>query len=122
MEIPVYSTKEAKVNLVANYLMDETDCGWLILIGSGGNGKSMATGEAISLWKTSLGEDGEIIELSSCDGGFAGYKTMLMKRGSTTVKTILHVYLWCSEWEFVAKEWNATVARFERGDEPYEYR
>jgi len=126
MEIPVYSTKADKINLVANYLMNTTDNGWLFLIGSGGNGKSMATGEAINMWRRSLGEDDKddfndsmIVSLPfSCfPEGNAIYKTMLLKKGSSIVKTIVHVCIWGPEWEFMAKEWDATVARFERGTE-----
>ena len=59
MEIPVYSTKWDKINLVATHLMSGPTCGWLILVGPGGDGKSMATNEAIKLWRRSLGEDVE---------------------------------------------------------------
>jgi len=126
MEIPVYSTKADKINLVANYLMNDTEHGWLFLIGSGGNGKTMATGEAVNMWRRSLGEDDKddvsnsmIVSLphSSFPDGNAIYKTMLIKKGSSIVKTIVHVFSWEPEWEFMAKEWNAIVARFERGTE-----
>ena len=118
MNIPVYSTKLEKVNVVASHLMGNTYGEWLFLVGSGGNGKTMATYEGIELWKKSLGEEGEIISVPLYAGGTAGNKIMLMKRGSHTVKTIVHVYKWSQEWEFMAKEWNATVAEFERGNEP----
>ena len=57
MEIPVYSTKWEKINLVTTFLMSGPDCGWLFLIGPGGDGKSMAIREAVRLWRMSLGED-----------------------------------------------------------------
>lgn len=117
MKIPVYSTKLDKVNVVANHLMGNTYSKWLFLVGSGGNGKTMATHEAIELWKKSLGDDGEIISIPY-EAGTAGYKVMLMKKGSSAVKTIVHLYMWGPEWEFMAKEWNATVVEFQRGNEP----
>lgn len=127
MEIPVYSTKADKINLIANFLMNNTEYGWLFLIGSGGNGKTMATGEAINMWRRSLGEDDKddindsmIVGLpcSSFPDGNAIYKTMLVKKGSSIVKTIVHVASWGPEWEFMAQEWNGIIARFERGTEP----
>ena len=118
MKIPVYSTKLDKVNVVAKHLMGNTYGEWLFIVGSGGNGKTMATYEAIELWKKSFGDDGEIISVPLYAGGTAGNKLMLLKKGSSAVKTIVHLYTWGPEWEFMAKEWNATVVEFERGNEP----
>lgn len=117
MEMPVYSTKADKVNLVSTFLMSGPDYGWLILVGIGGDGKTMATHEAVDLWRLSLGEDikapdSDIISLH-CDGTV--HKLVLMKKGTPIVKTIIHTNLWGPEWEFMAKEWNAKVVRFERG-------
>lgn len=122
MELPVYSTKWDKVNLVATFLMSGPECGWLFLVGPGGDGKSMATNEAVRLWRKSLCEDVEdeysnIISLPCYNDGGA-HKIVLMKRGTQIVKTIVHVLCWTPEWEFMAKEWDAKVARFVRGNEP----
>lgn len=123
MELPVYSTKWEKINLVATFLMSGPPYGWLFLVGSGGDGKSMATNEAVTLWRKSLGEDTEgpisdIVYLPCCNDG-TEHKTVLMKKGeSPVVKTIVHINTWTQEWEFMAVEWNATVARFMRGNEP----
>ena len=128
MEIPEYSTKWDKINLVVSHLMSGPDCGWLILVGTGGDGKSMATNEAIKLWRRSLGEDvelyphgnldsSEIVYLDSHPDG-STHKIVLMKRGKKIVKTIVHTNIWGSELEFMAKEWGAKVARFVRGNEP----
>jgi hypothetical protein len=121
MQIPVYSTKWDKINLVTTFLMSGPPCGWLFLIGSGGDGKSMATNEAITLWRRSLGEDiddnnSDIIHLPCHQDGTA-HKRVLMKKGTEIVKTIVHVLGWSQEWEFMAAEWGASVARFERGNE-----
>ena len=121
MNIPVYSTKWDKINLVATFLMSGPSCGWLFLLGPGGDGKSMATNEAITLWRRSLGEDVEdlhsdIIELPSHRDG-SEHKMVLMKKDSAIVKTIVHINAWSPAWEFMAAEWGATVARFERGNE-----
>ena len=126
MAIPVYSTKWDKINVVVTYLMSGPDCGWLFLVGPGGDGKTMATHEAIKLWRRSLGEDVEdpnsdrdsdIVELPCyCDG--TENKIVLMKKSSQIVKTIVHINNWTPEWGFMAKEWNATVVKFERGNEP----
>jgi hypothetical protein len=121
MDIPVYSTKSDKINVVSTFLMDGPECGWLFLVGPGGDGKSMATNEAIKLWRRSLGENPEeprtkIIELPCFRDGIA-YKMVLMKKNSTIVKTIVHVNDWTPAWEFMATEWNATVAKFVRGNE-----
>jgi hypothetical protein len=41
-----------------------------------------------------------------------------MKKGeSPVVKTIVHINAWTREWEFMALEWDAKVARFVRGNE-----
>lgn len=123
MELPVYSTKWDKVNLVATYLMSGPDYGWLFLVGPGGDGKSMATNEAIMLWRRSLGEDVEdpisdnIVYLP-CHRDGTEHKVVLMKKGTQIVKTIVHINCWSQAWEFMAKEWNAQVARFVRGNEP----
>ena len=123
MELPVYSTKWEKINLVATFLMSGPLYGWLFLVGSGGDGKSMATNEAVRLWRSSLGEDTEgpisdIVYLPCCNDG-TEHKTVLMKKGECpVVKTIVHINAWTREWEFMAVEWNATVARFMRGNEP----
>jgi hypothetical protein len=124
MELPVYSTKWDKVNLVATFLMSGPECGWLFLVGPGGDGKSMATNEAVTLWRRSLGEDMEdptndsdIVYLPCYNDGEA-HKIVLMKRGTQIVKTIVHINGWTPEWEFMVKEWNAKVTRFVRGNEP----
>ena len=123
MEIPVYSTKWEKINLVTTFLMSGPDCGWLFLIGGGGGGegKTMATNEAITLWRRSMGEDvedthSENITTYYNDG--TAHKVVLMKKGTQIVKTIIQTNLWGPEWEFMAKEWNAKVVQFKRGDEP----
>jgi len=123
MELPVYSTKWEKINLVSTFLMSGPPCGWLFLVGPGGDGKSMATNEAVTLWRKSLGEDTEdpisdILYLPCYNEG-TEHKIVLMKRGEApVVKTIVHINAWTREWEFMAVEWNATVARFVRGNEP----
>lgn len=125
----VYKTKWDKINCVVSHLMSGPDCGWLILIGTGGDGKTMATNEAIKLWRRSLGEDvdlyptghaqfSEIVYLD-CDNNGSTHKLVLMKKGTKLVKTIVHSNIWGPEMEFMAKEWNATVVKFERGNEPY---
>ena len=120
----MYSTKWDKINLVTTFLMNGPPCGWLFLVGTGGDGKSMATNEAVRLWKMSLGEDiddpiSDIVYLPCNNDGTANTKTLLMKKGeSPVVKTIVHINIWTREWEFMAKEWDAKVARFERGNEP----
>ena len=125
MEIPVYSTKWEKINLVTTFLMSGPDCGWLFLIGPGGDGKSMATREAVRLWRMSLGEnvdedtagiDSDIVILPSYRNG-SEHKLVLMKKGSQIVKTIVHINGWSVEWAFMALEWGAKVARFVRGNE-----
>jgi hypothetical protein len=166
MESPILTTKWDKINLVVSHLMSGPDCGWLILVGTGGDGKSMATNEAVKLWRRSLGEDvdlypsceysgvlkgkgdesgkhegeekeftkkfmrtntlfsmwkkpanSEIVYLDShTDGSIV--KIVLMKKGEKIVKTIIHANTWGPELEFMAKEWGAKVARFERGTEP----
>jgi hypothetical protein len=121
MEMPVYSTKSDKINLVSTFLMSGPDYGWLILVGGsgGGEGKTMATHEAIKLWRKSLGEDVQdihsenIIQLPCYDDGSA-HKVVLMKKGSPIVKTIIQTNFWGPEWEFMAKEWNAKVVWFVR--------
>ena len=127
MEIPVYSTKWDKINLVATYLMSGPDCGWLFLVGPGGDGKSMATYEATKLWRRSLGEDLDdpSSELESdnilylpCHRTDNSHKIVLMKKGFPIVKTIVHLWELTPEWIFMAAEWNAKVVRFERGNEP----
>jgi hypothetical protein len=121
MEIPVYSTKWDKINAVTTFLMSGPSCGWLFLVGSGGNGKSMATNEAITLWRRSMGEDVEDITSDiiylPCHNDGTAHKMVLMKKNSTIVKTIVHVVCWTEGWEFMAKEWGASVARFQRGNE-----
>jgi len=122
MNIPLYSRKWDKINLVATFLMSGPSCGWLFLVGPGGDGKSMATNEALKLWRRSLGEDVDdpfetnIIELP-CHRDGTEHKMVLMKRDSTIVKTIVHINGWTPAWEFMANEWGATVALFERGNE-----
>lgn len=128
MELSVLRTKWDKINFVVSHLMSEPDCGWLILVGQGGDGKSMATNEAIKLWRRSLGEDVDlyphgnvhysaIVYLDSHPDG-STHKIVLMKKGEKIVKTIIHTNIWGPELEFMAKEWGAKVARFERGSEP----
>ena len=126
MDIPVYSTKWEKINLVATFLMSGPECGWLFLIGHGGDGKSMATREAMRLWRMSLGEDvdedpdgnySDIVRLPYYNNG-SEHKLVLMKKGSNIVKTIVHINGWSVEWAFMALEWGAKVARFVRGNEP----
>jgi hypothetical protein len=128
MESPVLTTKWDKINLVVSHLMSGPDCGWLVLVGQGGDGKSMATNEAVKLWRRSLGEDvdlyphgntdySDIVYLDSHTDG-STVKIVLMKKGEKIVKTIVHANTWCPELEFMAKEWGAKVARFERGTEP----
>jgi hypothetical protein len=123
MNIPIYSTKWDKINLVATFLMNGSSCDWLFLIGPGGDGKSMATNEAIKLWRRSLGEyvddpcaETDIIELP-CHRNGTEHKMVLMKKETTTVKTIVHINDWTPAWEFMANEWGAEVARFQRGNE-----
>ena len=112
----VYKTKAAKVDVVANFLINGPPCGWLFLVGMncGGEGKTMATGEAIELCKKSFGEE-SIIRLP-CNNDSNAQKLVLMKKDSTIVKTIVHVNNWNPHWEFMASEWDAQVARFERSD------
>jgi hypothetical protein len=164
MELPVLTTKWDKINLVATHLMSGPNCGWLILVGAGGDGKSMATNEAVKLWRRSLGDDVDlypsckysgllkgngdengknqeneftkkfmqpstlfgmwkkpvnsaIVYLDSHTGG-STVKIVLMKKGENVVKTIVHTNTWGPEMEFMAKEWDAKVVRFERGTEP----
>ena len=127
----MYSTKWEKINLVTTFLMSGPDCGWLILVGGngGGEGKTMATNEAITLWRRSLGEDVEdvhsdnIIHLPCYNDGTA-HKVVLMKKGTPIVKTIIQTNVWGPEWEFMAKEWNAKVVRFQLPHElrPYAVR
>lgn len=116
--MPVYSSKCDKINLVSTFLMSGPDYGWLILVGGrgGGEGKTMATNEAITLWRGSLGEDENIIQLPCYDDGSA-HKVVLMKKGSPIVKTIIQTNFWGPDWEFMAKEWDAKVVRFERGSD-----
>lgn len=125
----VYKTKWDKINCVVSHLMSGPDCGWLILVGTGGDGKTMATNEAIKLWRRSLGEDVDLnpqlsekfsdIAYLDCDNNGSTHKLVLMKKGTKLVKTIVHSNIWGPEMEFMAKEWNATVVKFERGNEPY---
>ena len=125
----VYKTKWDKINCVVSHLMSGPDCGWLILVGTGGDGKSMATNEAIKLWRRSLGDDVDLypqvhdqfsdIVYLDCDNNGSTHKVVLMKKGTKLVKTIVHSNIWGPEMEFMAKEWNATVVKFERGNEPY---
>jgi len=123
MEIPIYLTKWDKINLVTTFLMSGPSSGWLFLLGSGGDGKTMATNEAVRLWRMSLGEDVEDLNSESdsdivylpCYNNATEHKTVLMKRGTQIVKTIVHINGWGPEWEFMAKEWNAKVVRFQRG-------
>ena len=125
----VYKTKWDKINCVVSHLMSGPDCGWLILVGTGGDGKSMATNEAIKLWRRSLGDDVDLypqvhdqfsdIVYLYCDNNGSTHKVVLMKKGTKLVKTIVHSNIWGPEMEFMAKEWNATVVKFERGNEPY---
>ena len=118
----MYSTKWEKINLVSTFLMNGPPCGWLFLVGTGGDGKSMATNEAVRLWRMSLGEDiedpiSDIVYLP-CNNDRTAHKTVLMKKGeSPVVKTIVHINVWTREWEFMALEWDAKVARFVRGNE-----
>jgi hypothetical protein len=139
MEMPVYSTQWEKINLVTTFLMSGPDCGWLILIGGsgGGEGKSMATNEAVKLWRRSLGEEVDLYPHGNTD--YSGIvqldtppdspphgtsdtattvKIVLMKKGEKLVKTIIHTNTWGPEMEFMAKEWDAKVVQFKRGDEP----
>ena len=126
MEMPVYSTQWEKINLVTTFLMSGPDCGWLILIGGsgGGEGKSMATNEAVKLWRRSLGEEvdlyphgntdySDIVKLDTPPDGTT-VKIVLMKKGEKLVKTIIHTNLWGPEIEFMAKEWDAKVVQFKR--------
>ena len=122
--LPICSTKWDKIKLVATHLMSGPECGWLFLVGVGGDGKSMATNEAINLWRMSLGEDiedptsdSDIVRLR-CYNDTTAHKVVLMKKDTQTVKTIVQINGWCPEWEFMAKEWNAKVVRFVRGNEP----
>lgn len=129
MELHVLRTKWDKINCVVSHLMSGPDCGWLILVGTGGDGKSMATNEAIKLWRRSLGDDVDLypqvhdqfsdIVYLDCDNNGSTHKVVLMKKGTKLVKTIVHSNIWGPEMEFMAKEWNATVVKFERGNEPY---
>lgn len=121
----MYSTKWEKINLVTTFLMSGPDCGWLFLIGGsgGGEGKTMATNEAITLWRRSMGED--VTDVNSdniiylpCYNDTTAQKIVLMKKGTQIVKTIIQTSLWGPEWAFMAKEWNAKVVQFKRGDEP----
>ena len=121
--MPIYSTKWDKINLVTTFLMSP-DYGWLFLLGSGGDGKTMATNEAVKLWRMSLGEnvedpisDSDIVYIP-CYNDATAHKTVLMNRGTQILKTIVHINGWTPEWEFMAKEWNAKVVRFVRGNEP----
>lgn len=108
--------------------MSGPDCGWLILVGPGGDGKSMATNEAIKLWRRSLGEDVELypngntdysdIVYLDCHNDGSTHKIVLMKKNEKIVKTIVHANVWGPELEFMAKEWGARVVKFERGNEP----
>ena len=87
MEMPVYSTKSDKINLVSTFLTNGPPCGWLFLVGTGGDGKSMATNEAVRLWRMSLGEDPEdpisdIVYLP-CNNDGTAHKTVLMKKGES---------------------------------------
>jgi len=82
----------------------------------------MAANEGIMRWRKSLGEDPEspfstsdIIRLP-CNNDSNAQKLVLMKKDSTIVKTIVHVNNWNPHWEFMASEWDAQVARFERSD------
>ena len=119
----VYTTKWDKINLVTTFLLSGPPSGWLFLVGAaGGEGKSMATNEAITLWRKSLGEDVEdpcsesdIIRLP-CNNDSNAFKIVLMKKDNTSVKTIVHINGWNPHWEFMASEWDAQVARFERSD------
>ncbi len=83
----------------------------------------MATNEAVTLWRRSLGEGiedpiSDIVYLPCYNGGSA-HKVVLMKKGeSHVVKTIVHINAWTQEWDFMAKEWDAKVVKFERGNEP----
>ena len=120
----MYATKWDKINLVATFLMSGPNCGWLFLVGGngGGEGKTMATNEAVTLWRRSLGEDiedpiSDIVYLPCYNGGSA-HKVVLMKRGTPIVKTIIQTNFWGPEWNFMAKEWDAKVVKFERGNEP----
>ena len=89
----------------------------------------MATNEAIKLWRRSLGDDVDLypqvhdqfsdIVYLDCDNNGSTHKVVLMKKGTKLVKTIVHSNIWGPEMEFMAKEWNATVVKFERGNEPY---
>jgi len=117
----IYKTKWEKINLVTTFLMSGPPSGWLFLVGVGGDGKSMATNEAITLWRRSLGEDvddpfSENIIRLPCNNDSNAFKIVLMKKDSTIVKTIVHVNNWNPHWEFMASEWDAQVARFERSD------
>ena len=128
MELPVLRTKWDKINCVVSHLMSGPDCGWLILVGPGGDGKSMATNEAIKLWRRSLGEDVELypngktdysdIVYLDCHPDGSTHKIVLMKKDEKIVKTIVHANVWGPELEFMAKEWGARVVKFERGNEP----
>jgi hypothetical protein len=120
----VYSTKSDKINVVSTFLMNGPDYGWLILQGGngGGEGKTMATHEAIKLWRRSLGENiddpiSDIVYLPCYNDGSA-HKVVLMKKGTPIVKTIIQTNFWGPEWDFMAKEWDAKVVKFERGNEP----
>ena len=115
MEMPVCSTKFDKINLVSTFLMSGPEYGWLFLVGGsgGGEGKTMATNEAITLWRNSMGED----VYQTCYDDTAAHKVVLMKKGTPIVKTIIQTNAWGPEWEFMAKEWDAKVVIFQRGNE-----
>lgn len=114
MHVPIVYGKEEKTKAVYDFLVDPTK-NVLILAGlqGGGEGKTVATNEAVHRWMATIGEE-NVKPLRICEGSGEGHKQSYLDLRTWTVKIIIHTNTWDEKWIELGQEIGAQAYLFRR--------
>lgn len=114
MHVPIVYGKEEKTKAVYDFLVDPTK-NVLILAGiqGGGEGKTVATNEAVHQWMATIGGE-NVKPLRICEGSGEGHKQSYLDLRTWTVKIIIHTNTWDEKWIELGQEIGAQAYLFRR--------
>jgi hypothetical protein len=111
MEIPIVHEWAHKIKTVYDFLKEDNTM--LFIIGlQGGEGKTLATNEAVRRWKMDVGEN-NIREINIFNAGLE-HKETYMNMVTGKIKIIVHINSWNEHWVAMAREWGANTVIFRR--------
>jgi len=111
MEIPIVHEWAQKIKTVYDFLIE--DGTMLFIVGlQGGEGKRVATNEAVRRWKMDVGEN-NIRQLNIFKAGLE-HKETYINMDTGKLKIIVHTNSWNEHWVAMAHEWGAHTVIFRR--------